>query len=87
MERTQKLIKFTLNKGAYTMTAISNVIHLSYKLHPWGYPWKWIRLEREGKQMENFPKLQETVSFKHSSVKNLTIKFIPPLSLFFFPED
>lgn len=69
------------------MTATSNVIHLPYKLYPCGYPLKLIRSERAGKQIENFSKLQETISLKHCSVKNLTIKFFPPLPLFFFPGD
>lgn len=69
------------------MTAIFNVIHLSYKLCPWGYPLKLIRLEREGKQIENFSRLQQTIGFKHSRINNLTVKFFPPLPLFFFPGD
>lgn len=69
------------------MTATFNVIHLSYKLRPWGYPIKLIRSEREGKQIENLSKLQQTIGFKDSSINNLTVKFFPPLPLFFFPGD
>lgn len=68
------------------MTATFNEIHLSYKLHPWGYPIKLIGSEREGKEIKNFSKLQQTIGFKHSSINNLTVKFFPRLPLFFFPR-
>lgn len=86
MEKIQKHIKFTLNKGAYTMTETFSVIHLSYKLHPWGYPWKLIRSERGGKKLKTSQNSRK-LSFKHSSIKNLTMKFFPPLPLFFFQGD
>lgn len=45
------------------MTANFNVIHLSYKLCPWGGRVKLIRSEREGKQIKNFSKFQ-IIGFK-----------------------
>lgn len=68
------------------MTANFNVIHLSYKLRPWGGPMKLIRSEREGKQIKNFSKFQ-IIGFKDSCINNIIRKFFPPLPLFFFPRD
>lgn len=67
------------------MTANFNVIHLSYKLCPWGGRVKLIRSEREGKQIKNFSKFQ-IIGFKDSCIKNVIGKFFPTLPLFFFPR-
>lgn len=63
------------------MTANFNVIHLSYKLCPWGGPMTLIRSEREGKQIKNFSKFQ-IIGFKDSCINNIIGKFFPPLPLF-----